>query len=176
MIKRNSTQKNVDTFCDFFQAKFFAKTYEINLENYNQKLEDFHQTENESLLSYYSRMKSLIHKMSVKKKSFLSETISLSHIDFMILDIIFRIFLRDLNDTDIRREITKDMKSFDKSLRSFYLLIEEIKIIKVELEKFKKEEKKIKEFQLYKNYANDLLDKSKLTALLFEFTLSTDAN
>ena len=66
-IKRNFTQKNVDTFCDLFQVKFSAKTYEINLENYNQKLKNFYQTKNESLLSYYSRMKSLIHKMSVKK-------------------------------------------------------------------------------------------------------------
>ena len=118
LIKRNSTQKDVDMFCDLFQVKFSVKTYEINFENYNQKLKDFHQTKNESLLSYYSRMKSLIHKMNVKKKSFLSEIILLSYIDFIILDTIFRIFLRDLNDADIRRKITKNMKSFDKSLKS----------------------------------------------------------
>ena len=114
--------------------------------------------------------------MSVKKKSFLSEIISLSHIDFMILNTIFRIFLKDLNDADIKKKTTKDMKSSDKSLRSLYLLIEEIKIIKVELKKLKKKEKKTKEFQLYKNYANNFLDKSKLTTLLSEFTLFTDAN
>ena len=176
LIKRNPTQKNVNTFYDLFQARFSTRTYEINFENYNQELKNFHQAKDESLLNYYSRMKALIHKMNVKKKSSLSETTFLNYIDLMILNTIFRIFLKDLNDADIKRETTKNMRSSEKSLRSLYLLIEKIKIIKVELKKLKKEEKKIKKFQLYKNYANDLLDKSKLTALLFEFTLSTDAN
>ena len=121
-------------------------------------------------------MKSLIHKMNVKKRSFLSETIFLSHIDFMILDTIFRIFLRSLNDADIRRETTKNMRSFDKSLKSFYLLIEEVRITKVELKKFKKKEERVREFQLYKNYANDLLNKSKLITLLFEYVMFNNTN
>ena len=165
----------MNTFCDLFQAKFSAKTYEINSENYNQELKNFHQTENESLFKYYSKMKTLIHKMKVKKRFSLSEIISLNHIDLMILNTIFKIFLRRLNDADIRRKITKDMNSSNKFLKSLYLLAEKIKITKAELNKLRKKEKKTKEFQLYKNYANDLLNKSKLTALLFEYTLSDNA-
>ena len=175
LIKRNSTQTDVNTFCDLFQARFSAKIYEISSENYNQKLKDFHQTENESLFKYYSRMKTLIHKMKVKKKFSLSEIIFLNHIDLMILNIIFKAFLREFNDADIRKKITKDMNSSNKFLKSLYLLAEKIKITKAELDKLRKKEEKTKEFQLYKNYANDLLNKSKLTALLFEYTLSDNA-
>ena len=176
MTKRNPIQEDVDTFCDLFQARFSARTYETNPENYNQKLEDFHQAENESLLSYYSRMKSLIHKMSAKERSSLPETIPLSHIDLMILDTIFRTFLRDLNDADIRRKTTKDMRSPDKSLRSLYLLTEEVRTTKAELKKLRKKEERAKEFQLYKDYANDLLNKSKLITLLSEYAMPSNTN
>ena len=94
----------------------------------------------------------------------------------MILNTIFRIFLKNLNDANIRKKITKDMKLFDKFLRSFYLWIKEIRIIKVELKKFKKKEKRAKEFQLYKNYANNLLDKSKLITLWSKYIMFNNTN
>ena len=121
-------------------------------------------------------MKALIHKMKVKKKFSLSEIISLNHIDLIILNIIFKTFLRELNDADIRRKTTKDMNSTNKSLKSLYLLTEKIKIMKTKLTKLKKKEKKAKEFQLYKNYANDFLNKSKLTALLSEYIIFNNMN
>ena len=94
----------------------------------------------------------------------------------MILNIIFKIFFKELNDADIRKKTTKNMNSTNKSLKSLYLLTEEIKIIKTELIKFKKKEKKAEKFQLYKNYANDFLNKSKLTALLFEYIIFNNMN
>lgn len=175
LAKRNPTQADVDTFCGLFQARFPARTYETSPENYNQELEDFHQAEDESLLKYYSRMKTLVHKMGAKERSPLPGATPLSHIDLMVLDTIFRAFLRGLNDADIRRETTKGMGSPDKSLRSLYLLAEEAKTTKAELDKLRKEEEKAREFQLYKDYANGLLDKSKLTALLSGYTLSDNA-
>ena len=58
-----------NTICDFFQTKFFVKTYKINFENYNHELQNFRQIKNMFLLNNYNKIKVLIYKINVKKRS-----------------------------------------------------------------------------------------------------------
>jgi hypothetical protein len=67
-----------------------------------------------------------------------------------MLDTIIRSFIRGIIDEDIKCQAFKGMGSPERSLLGMYTIAEEARRTKIELQKFKEEEMKIKELDFYK--------------------------
>ena len=55
-----------------------------------------------------------MHRVEVKDRT-LSEAISITPLEFAILDIIIRVFLKELSNSNIRRKAIKDLAFINKS-------------------------------------------------------------
>jgi hypothetical protein len=74
----------------------------------------------------------------------------LTSLESTMLNTIIRSFIRGIIDEDVKCQTFKGMGSPERSLLGMYTIAEKARRTKIELQKFKKEEIKIKELNFYK--------------------------
>ena len=75
-----------------------------------------------------------MQRVEIKNRSTTSSiAISLTTLESAILNIILRVFIKDLIDYDIRKEATREMVSTNRSLSIIYNLAEEARRINVKI-------------------------------------------
>jgi hypothetical protein len=102
---------------------------------------------------------------------------SISHVDEFILsffksvmlDIILRAFIRELFDSEIRREVTREMISFDRSFKIIYQLIEKARRINIKIQKLYDEEIRQNELSFYRKLVQQSLLQTKIEAMLTQY-------
>ena len=82
-----------------------------------------------------------------------------SLLESTILDIILRSFIRDINDHEIRKKVTRNIIIINRSLRFVYNLIEKTRRINMKIQKLIEEKNKSNELLFYKSLVKKNLSK-----------------
>jgi beta-glucosidase/6-phospho-beta-glucosidase/beta-galactosidase len=93
----------------------------------------------------------------------------LSFLESIMLDIILRAFIRELFDSKIRREATREMISLDRSLKIIYQLTEETRRTNIEIQKLYDEEVRQDELSFYRELTQQSLSQIKIEAMLTQY-------
>jgi hypothetical protein len=113
------TQNTMNAFKFLFCDSFSSRIVEIVSVFIDVELVKLKQKSDEILISYYKRMTSFMQGIDVCDCSHISEFILLS-LESIMLDTTLRAFIRELIDSEIRRESTRDMISRDRFLKTIY--------------------------------------------------------
>jgi hypothetical protein len=87
----------------------------------------------------------------------------------IMLNIILRTFVRELFESEIRREATREMISSDRSLKIIYQLIEKTRRINIEIQKLYDEKVRQNELSFYRELAQQSLSQAKIEAMLTQY-------
>ena len=97
--------------------------------------------------------------MNVKNKFIAMFVAAFSLLESTILDIILRSFIRDINDHEIRKKVTRNIIIINRSLRFVYNLIEKTRRINMKIQKLIEEKNKSNELLFYKSLVKKNLSK-----------------
>ena len=114
------------------------------------------------MFAYYKRIYNFIKFLNVKNKSISTFTIILFLFESTMLDIILRFFIRNIDDYNIRKEVTRDMVIINRFLRFVYNLIEEAKRINIKIQKLAKKKSKLNELLFHKSLMGKNLPKQQM--------------
>ena len=89
--------------------------------------------------------------MNVKNKPALIFITVFTLFKSIMLDIIFKSFIRNINDHEIQKKIIYDMIIINRFFRFVYNFIEKVKRINVKIQKLIKKENKSNELLFYKS-------------------------
>ncbi len=137
------------------------------------ELVELKQKSDEILASYYKRVTSLMQRIDARDRS----QSSLAHVsDFILfslesvmLDIILRAFIRELFDSEIRRETTRDMISSNRSLKTIYQLIEKARRINIEIQKLYEKEIRQNKLSFYRDLTQQFIFQIKIEIMLTQY-------
>ncbi len=137
------------------------------------ELIELKQKPDEILVSYYKRVTSLMQRVDARNRSISSSSHLFESILFFLkstmLNIILRTFIRELFESEIRREATRDMISSDRSLRIIYQLIEKTRRINIEIQKLYDEEVRQNELSFYRKLTQQFLSQTKIEVMLTQY-------
>ena len=162
-------QLTVISFKSLLCERFFNKVVEITFVSFDVKLVELRQRDDESLIDYYKRVIDLMQRINAKNKFAFVAAIILILLEFAMLNIILRAFIKDLLNFEIRKKITKNMISSNRSLRTIYQLAKEIRRINIEIKKLFDEKFKYDELSFYKNLAQRNLFRHQIEILFIEY-------
>lgn len=105
------------------------KMFSVNLNFEIIKLKQF---KNKSLSTYYKRTMNLFIRVNDKDRSrkFI-EVILLSSLKVIMLNIVMRFFVRDLRNSNVRKNILKELMFLNKFLLNLYIIIKKFKRVKL---------------------------------------------
>ncbi len=86
-----------------------------------------------------------------------------------MLNIILRAFIRELFELEIRREATREMISFDRSLKIIYQLAKKARRINIEIQKLYEEKIRQNELSFYRDLAQQFLSQTKIEIMLIQY-------
>jgi hypothetical protein len=119
----SSTHDTIDAFKSLFCDRFSSRVVEIVSVLIDVELAELKQKSNKILTFYYKRMTSLMQRIDVRDRSVQNlhafEFI-LFFLKSIMLNIILRAFIRELFESEIRREATREMILSDRSLKIIY--------------------------------------------------------
>lgn len=145
--KADPTLEDVEVLKTLLQDRFPQRLTEIPTFNINAELESLKQQSDENLLTYYKRAKSI------------SDT-PLTPLEAAFLDTVMRSFVKGIHDMDIKKAAARGLTSATRSFSALYVIVEEARCTKVEVEKLEAAEAKDAELQYYKNLAEKRLEPS----------------
>ena len=143
-------QTTVNAFKFLLCERFSSKAIEVTSVFFDVELSELKQRSDESLIAYYKRVINLMQRVEIKDRA---SIITLILLESIMLNIILRVFIRDLFDSEIRKKTTRDMTSSDKSLKIIYQLIEKARRINLKIQKLFDEKFKQDELIFYKQLA-----------------------
>jgi hypothetical protein len=153
-------------FCD----RFLFRVVEVISISIDVELIELRQKQNETLTAYYKRVTDLMQRADVRDRSNLhADEFILFSLKSVMLNIILRAFIRDLIDSEIRREVTREMISFDRSLKIIYQLIEKTRRINIEIQKLYDEEMRQNELFFYRELIQQSLSQTKIEIMLTQY-------
>ncbi len=157
-------------FCDRFSSRV-VKVVSIFID---VKLAELKQKSKKTLVSYYKRMTELMQRIDVRDRSSSdsnshADEFTLSSLKSVMLNIILRAFIRELFDSEIRRETTRDMISSDRSFRTIYQLTEKTRRINIEIQKLYDEEIRQDELTFYKDLVQQSMSQVKIETMLTQY-------
>ncbi len=166
-------QDTINAFKFLFCDRFSSRVVEIVSVSIDVELVELKQKSDETLVSYYKRMTSLMQRVdarnrSISSSSHLSESILFS-LKSAMLNIILRTFIRELFELEIRREAIRDMISSDRSLKIIYQLIEKTRRINIEIQKLYDEEVRQNELSFYRELTQQSLSQTKIEVMLTQY-------
>ncbi len=167
-----STQETMNIFKIIFCDRFSSRVVEVILISIDVELAELKQKSDETLTFYYKRVISLMQRVDVRDRSSSishAEEFTLSSLKSVMLDIILRAFIRDLIDSEIRREVTRDMTSSDRSLKTIYQLIEKARRTNIEIQKLYDEKVRQNELFFYRELAQQSLSQTKIETMLTQY-------
>lgn len=127
LVDPDSTQAIVDNFKALFYERFLSKIIKIISISFDIELSDLYQKPDELLSIYYDKMISLMRRIDVKDRfTFIFSFTSFTLLKSAILDIILRSFIRGLNDSKIRKKVTREMAPLNRFLRNIYNLTKKV--------------------------------------------------
>ena len=127
LIDLNLTQIIVDNFKALFYERFLLKIIKITSISFNIELSNLYQKLDKSLLIYYDKMINFMRRINVKNRFIFTLNFTLfTLLKFVMLDTILRSFIRGLNDSKIRKEITREIVLSNRSLKNIYNLAEKV--------------------------------------------------
>ena len=163
------TQFTIVSFKSLLCERFSNKIVEIIFVSFDVKLVELRQRDDESLADYYKRVIDLMQRIDAKNKFAFVVAFTFTLFEFAMLNIILRAFIRDLLNSKIKKKITKDMISSNRSLRTIYQLTKEARRINIEIKKLFDEKLKYDELSFYKNLTQRNLSRHQIETLLTEY-------
>ena len=142
-------------FCDIFSSR----EVEVSLISFKIKLIKLYQRLNELLSAYYKRICNFIKDINVKNKFISISVIAFSLLEFAMLDIILKFFIRNIDDHEIRKKVIKNIIIIDRFFRFVYNLAKEARRINVKIQKLAKKKNKSNELLFYKSFIKKNLSK-----------------
>lgn len=141
-------------------------SFDIEISNLHQKFEKF-------LINYYKRVYNLMQRVDIKNRFVIIQiTISFFTLEITMFNIIFRTFLKSLNDHNIRKEVIRDITSIDRLFRIIYNFAEKARKINLKIQKLFDEKFRSNEFKFYKSLAEKKMFKYQIVSLFSEYHAS----
>ena len=97
--------------------------------------------------------------VSAKNKFISIFTAAFSLFESTMLDIIFRFFIRNIDDYEIRKKVIRNMIVIDRFFRFVYNLVEKARRINVKIQKLTNEKSKSNKLLFYKSLLKKNLSK-----------------
>ncbi len=149
------------------------KAIEVSSISFDVELAKLHQRFDETLLSFYKRITSLMQRVRAKNRPASNFSTILTLLKSVMLDTILRAFIKEIKDHTVRKEAIREMTAADRSLKSVYNLTEEIRRINLKIQKIYEEKIKSKQFTFYKDLAKRNMSRNQIDALITVY-YSTD--
>lgn len=166
------SQNTVSQFKAKLIDKYPAPIADVVPISFDSEMAELKQGPNESLLAYYKRITALMSKVGARDRARSSSTPAptpLSPLESAMLDTILRAFIRGLNDDGIKRSAVAHIVSSDRSLFGVYTAAEEARRAKIELQKLKQEEQKLKDLEFYRSLVQRNMPSQQIEALRAAF-------
>lgn len=126
---------------------FFFKKVETLSISFEVESIELYQELKESLSTYYRKVCVLLKNIKVKDRSTSTSTLSkLTKIKSTFLDIVLRVFNRDLNNLELRKKAIRVITYINRSLLNLYTLTKKTRKINLKVRKLLDEKTKIDEF------------------------------
>ena len=97
--------------------------------------------------------------MSIKNKSVLIFATIFTLLKSIMLDMILKFFIRNINNHEIRKEIIRDMIVINRFFRFVYNFVKKTKHINIKIQKLTKKKSKSNELLFYKSLMKKNLSK-----------------
>jgi hypothetical protein len=134
------------------------------------KLTELRQKSNETLVFYYKRVTELMQRVDARDRSNLhADEFILSSLKSVMLNTILRAFIRELSDSEIRREAIRDMISSNRSLKTIYQLTKETRRINIEIQKLYEKEIRQNELSFYRDLTQQFISQTKIEIMLTQY-------
>ena len=153
--KPDPTLEDVEALKTLLQDRFPQRLPETTTFNINTELESLKQQEDESLLVYYKRARSMMERVGAKDRT--ESVTPLTPLEAAFLDTVMRSFVKGIRDMDIKRAAARGLTSATRSFSALYVIVEEARCTKTEIENLEAAEAKDAELQFYKNLAEKRL-------------------
>lgn len=110
-----------------------------------------------------------MQRVRVKNRPVTVSSTAFTLLKSFMLNIILRVFIRGLNDHEIRKKATRNIISSNRSLHMIYSLAEKSRRINVEIQKLFEKEFKTEKLQFYKSLTQKNLSKAQVTSLFSKY-------
>ena len=87
----------------------------------------------------------------------------------IMLNIILRVFIKDLTNIEVRKKVTRDMTFTNRSLKTIYQLTEKTRRTNPKIQKFFDDELKQDELIFYKSLAQQNISTHQIQAMLTNY-------
>ncbi len=160
----------MNVFRSLFCDRFLSRVVEIMLISIDVKLTELRQKSNETLVFYYKRVTELMQRVDARDRSNLhADEFILSSLKSVMLNTILRAFIRELSDSEIRREAIRDMISSNRSLKTIYQLTKETRRINIEIQKLYEKEIRQNELSFYRDLTQQFISQTKIEIMLTQY-------
>ena len=132
------------------------------------ELSELYQRPDESLATYYKRVSNLIQRVGTRDRFTSAAITGLTTLKSSMLDIILRAFIRDFNDHELRKEVTRRMTSITRSLRVIYSLAEEARRINIKIQKLDNEKARFEKLEFLRSLIRKNMSLYQIASLLIE--------
>jgi hypothetical protein len=134
------------------------------------KLTELRQKSDETLISYYKRVTELMQRVDARDRSNPhADEFILSFLKSVMLNTILRAFIRELFDSEIRREAIRDMISSNRSLKTIYQLTKETRRTNIEIQKLYEKEIRQNELSFYRDLIQQSISQTKIEIMLTQY-------
>jgi hypothetical protein len=134
------------------------------------KLTELRQKSDETLVSYYKRVTELMQRVDARDRSNShADEFILSSLKSVMLNTILRAFIRELFDSEIRREAIRDMISSNRFLKTIYQLTKETRRINIEIQKLYEKEIRQNELSFYRDLIQQSISQIKIEIMLTQY-------
>lgn len=93
-----------------------------------------------------------------------------------MLNIIFKVFIKEIENYEIRKEVIRKMTTFDKFLKFVYTLTKEVQRTNLKIQKLFDEKLKFKELLFLRNLTQRNMFKSQIDTLITFFNFKISVN
>ncbi len=169
LAKKNSSQKSIDNFRTLFCERFFVKFIKSATVNFDIELNDLRQFSDEFINIYDKRLTALMLRVKIRNRT--ETELSLFLLEFVILNVIMKSFVRDLLNDDTRKKTIRDLIMIDKSLKDLCNLTKNVDRVKKKFHKLMKKENKTKELIFYKKMINKSTFQDKVQIMLIFYKI-----
>ncbi len=160
----------MNVFRSLFCDRFFFRVVEIVFISIDVKLTELRQKSDETLISYYKRVTELMQRVDARDRSNPhADEFILSFLKSVMLNTILRAFIRELFDSEIRREAIRDMISSNRSLKTIYQLTKETRRTNIEIQKLYEKEIRQNELSFYRDLIQQSISQTKIEIMLTQY-------
>lgn len=142
--KPDPTLEDVEALKTLLQDRFPQRLPDTTTFNINTELESLKQKD-ESLLAYCKRAKSMMERVEAKDRT--ESGTPLTPLEAAFLDTVMRSFVKGICDMNIKRAAARGLKSATRSFSALYVIVEEARCTKTEIENLEAAEAKDAELQ-----------------------------